>query len=489
MGDRDALATENFVDPRLEGTSIAASVTELIGRTPLVRMRRISEVERLPSVLAMKMETTNPGGSSKDRPALEMILAAERSGELRPGGTIVEPTSGNTGVGLAIVAAQRGYRCVFVMTDKVAPEKIQLLQAYGAEVVVCPVAVAPEDPTSYYSVAARLTVERDAFRPNQYANPANPLAHERTTGPELWEQTAGRITHFVAGAGTCGSLTGTARYLKAQNPAIKIIAADPEGSVFSGGSGRPYLVEGVGEDFFPAAWEPDLYDDVIAITDEESFLTARRVSEIEGILIGGSGGMAVAAAIRVARNAAPDDIVVVFNPDSGRGYLSRVFDDEWMANYGFTRECEQCVGAVLEGRGGMAELLYVNPGDTVRQAIEVMRANGVSQLPVCKNTPPFAAAEVSGSVDELEVMEAIAGDPSVLGTPVEKVMGPNLPTIGVGQKVERAVKMLESAAALLVLSGGRPLGVITRTDILTYFEAVADVPVAATASSSDGARG
>src|SRR5215204_6760310 len=377
-----------MADDRLAGTTIAGSVLELIGKTPLVRLTRISELEGVPSVLAMKMETSNPGGSSKDRPAIAMIDAAERDGVLRRGGTIVEPTSGNTGVGLAIVAAQRGYRCVFVMTDKVAPEKISLLKAYGAEVVVCPVAVAPEDPQSYYSVAERLTNELQAFRPNQYANPANPLAHEKTTGPELWAQTSGRITHFVAGAGTCGSITGVARHLKAQNPAIRIIAADPEGSVFSGGSGRPYLVEGVGEDFFPAAWAPDLYDDVIAISDEESFLTARRVSEVEGILIGGSGGMAVAAAIQVAKRAGPDDIVVVLNPDSGRGYLSRVFDDEWMASYGFLRECEQCVGAVLDTRSATLDsLLYVNPSETVRTAIEKMRANGVSQLPVCKNTP------------------------------------------------------------------------------------------------------
>jgi len=462
-----------MADERLAGTAIADSVLEMIGNTPLVRMKRITEIEHLPCVLAMKMETSNPGGSSKDRPALEMIRAAERDGELRPGGTIVEPTSGNTGVGLAIVAAQRGYRCVFVMTDKVAPEKISLLRAYGAEVVVCPVAVPPDDPESYYSVAARLTDELDAFRPNQYANSNNPLAHELTTGPELWEQTAGRITHFVAGAGTCGTVTGTARFLKAQNPEIRIVAADPEGSVFSGGSGRPYLVEGVGEDFFPAAWEPDLYDDVIAISDEESFLTARRVSEVEGILIGGSGGLAVAAAIQVAKRAGPDDIVVVLNPDSGRGYLSRVFDDQWMATFGFTRECEQCVGAVLDTRGGMAELLYVNPEHSVRDAVELMRANGISQLPVCKNKPPFAAAEIAGSVDELEVMEAISRDPSLWTTPVEKVMGPHLPTIGVGQKVELAVSMLERAPALLVLSGGRPLAVVTRTDILTYFEAVA----------------
>ena len=460
-------------DDRLAGTEIADSVIDLIGNTPLVQLRRLAELEQLPCVLAMKMETTNPGGSSKDRPALEMILAAERDGQLQPGGTIVEPTSGNTGVGLAIVAAQRGYRCVFVMTDKVAPEKISLLKAYGAEVVVCPVAVEPDDPQSYYSVAERLTAERGAFRPNQYANANNPKAHELTTGPELWRQTSGRITHFVAGAGTCGTITGVARYLKAQNPAVQVIAADPEGSVFSGGSGRPYLVEGVGEDFFPAAWDRSVYDDVIAVSDQDCFLTARRVSQVEGILIGGSGGLAVAAALHVARRAGPDDIVVVLNPDSGRGYLSRVFDDEWMANFGFLRECDSCVGAVLETRGTMAELLYVNPGQPVREAITLMKANGISQLPVCKNTPPFAAAEVSGAVDELELMEAISRDATVLGMPVDNVMGPQLPTVGVGQKVERAVEMLETAPALLVLSGGRPLSVITRTDILSYYESMA----------------
>jgi cystathionine beta-synthase len=460
-------------DSRLHGTDIAESVIDLIGHTPLVRLKRISEIHQIPSVLTMKMETTNPGGSAKDRPALEMILAAELDGQLRPGGTIVEPTSGNTGVGLAIVAAQRGYRCVFVMTDKVAPEKVSLLRAYGAEVVVCPVAVPPDDPTSYYKVAERLTFELDAFRPNQYANPNNPVAHTKTTGPEIWQQTGGRITHFVAGAGTCGTITGVARYLKQQNPNIKIIAADPDASVFSGGSGRPYLVEGVGEDFFPAAWAPELYDEIIPISDEESFLTAREVSRAEGILIGGSGGMAVAAAIKVAKRAQPDDIIVVLNPDSGRGYLSRLFDDSWMANYGFLRECDQCVGAVLDTRGETPALLYVNPTHTVREAIEIMRANNISQLPVCKNTPPFAAAEVAGAVDELELMEAVYQDPSVMGMAVEKVMGPKLPTIGVGQKVSLAVDMLDRSPALLALSGGRPLSVLTRTDLLTYFDVLA----------------
>ena len=464
---------DDSLDARLHGTRIADSVIDLIGATPLVRLRKISEKYDIPSVLTMKMETTNPGGSAKDRPALEMILAAERDGLLQPGGTIVEPTSGNTGVGLAIVAAQRGYNCVFVMTDKVAPEKVSLLRAYGAEVVVCPVAVPPDDPSSYYKVAERLTYERNAFRPNQYANPNNPLAHVKTTGPEIWQQTGGRVTHFVAGAGTCGTITGTARYLKQQNPNVRIVAADPDASVFSGGSGRPYLVEGVGEDFYPAAWDPALYDDVIPVSDEEAFLMARDVSRTEGILIGGSGGLAVAAAIKVAKNADPNDIIVVLNPDSGRGYLSRVFDDDWMANFGFLRECDQCVGAVLDTRGDTPSLLYINPSSTVRHAIDVMRANGVSQLPVCKNTPPFAAAEVSGSVDELELMEAIYADPSVMNTEVEKVMGPKLPTIGVGQKVSKAVEMLDRAPALLVLSGGRPLSVLTRSDLLQYFDVVA----------------
>lgn len=452
---------------------IAESVLDLIGNTPLVKLGRLGK--GLPATIVMKMETMNPGGSSKDRPALTMIEAAERDGLLQPGGTIVEPTSGNTGVGLAIVAAQRGYRCVFVMTDKVAPEKVSLLRAYGAEVIVCPVAVPPEDPMSYYSTAERLTREiPGAYRPNQYANPHNAEAHELTTGPEIWRQSAGRVTHFVAGMGTCGTISGTARFLKHMNPNIKVIGADPEGSVFSGGSGRPYLVEGVGEDFFPGNYDATLYDEVIAISDEESFLMARRVAREEGILIGGSGGTAVAAAMRVARAGSRGDLVVVLNPDSGRGYLSRVFNDEWLANYGFTRECDLCVAAVLDARGSMPQLLYVNPSDTVRETIDLMRANGVSQLPVCKNEPPFAAAEVSGAVDELELMDAAFHDPSVLDTPVEKVMGRKLPTIGVGQPLSRVVEMLDAAPALLVLSGGRPVSVLTRSDVLAFLSAVND---------------
>jgi cystathionine beta-synthase len=422
------------------------------------------------------LETTNPGGSTKDRPALEMILAAERDGLLRPGSTIVEPTSGNTGVGLAIVASQRGYKCVFVTTDKVAPEKIDFLRAYGAEVVVCPVAVAPEDPASYYSTAERLVREiPNAFRPNQYANPANPAAHERTTGPEIWAQTAGRVTHFVAGAGTCGTITGTARYLKAMNPAVQVVAADPDRSVFSGGSGRPYLIEGVGEDFFPAAWAPELYDRVVACSDEEAYLMARRVAREEGILLGSSGGLAVAAALKLRAELTPDDLVVVLIPDSGRGYLSRVYNDEWMANYGFLRECELCVAAVLDARGDdMPALLYVNPSHTVRHAIDLMRANGISQLPVCKNEPPFAAAEISGAVDELELMDAVFRDPSAMELPVEQVMGPKLPTVGIGQPVSKVIELMQRSPALVVLSGGQPVSVITRTDVLRFMEVRGD---------------
>jgi cystathionine beta-synthase len=447
---------------------IADSLLDLIGNTPLVRLRRAAE--GLTCQIVAKLETTNPGGSVKDRPAVAMIDAAEREGLLQPGGTIIEPTSGNTGVGLAIVAAQRGYKCIFVMTDKVAAEKVSLLRAYGAEVVVCPVAVEPSDPQSYYSVAERLVRETPgAFRPNQYANEWNPWAHEHSTGPEIWRQTAGRITHFVAGVGTGGTITGIGRYLKAQNPAVQIIGADPAGSVYSGGSGRPYLVEGIGEDFWPTTFDPSLVDRVVAVSDEQSFLTARRVTATEGLLIGGSGGTAVAAALEVGKELGPDDLVVVLIPDSGRGYLSKVFDDDWMAGYGFLRSPGRTVGDVLESRGGdVPALVYVHPDVTVREAVDVMRRHGVSQLPVAKGEPPLAAAEVLGAVTELALMDLAIRDAAVLDTAVEEVMGARLPTIGIGQPVERAVEMLDRAPAIVVLAGGRPHVVLARTDVLRY---------------------
>ena len=447
---------------------IADSVLELIGNTPMVYLRQVTDGLACP--VAVKLETTNPGGSSKDRPALSMIEEAERSGQLKPGGTIVEPTSGNTGVGLAIVAAQRGYDCIFVVTDKVAPEKIDLLRAYGAEVVVCPVAVAPEDPASYYSTAERLVAETpDAFRPNQYANPANPAAHVATTGPEIWQQTDGRITHFVAGAGTGGTLTGVGQYLKSLSADVRIVAADPEGSVYSGGAGRPYLVEGVGEDFWPTTYDPDLVDEVIPISDADSFLTARRVTEREGLLIGGSGGTAVAAGLQLAAGLTADDLVVVLIPDSGRGYLSRVFNDQWMAGYGFLRGDGPVVADVVAAKeGGRPPLLYVQPGERVRNAIELLQRHGISQLPVAKGEMPLAAAEVAGSIDELRIMEAAFNDPDVLDRSVEDVMTPAMPTIGIGQPVELAVQLLDLAPALLVLDGGRPRTVVARADLLSF---------------------
>jgi cystathionine beta-synthase len=447
---------------------IADSLIDLIGDTPLVRLNRVTE--GLACTVVAKLEMLNPGGSVKDRPALAMIEQAERDGLLKPGGTIVEPTSGNTGVGLAIVAAQRGYRCIFVVTDKVAPEKIRLLEAYGADVVVCPVAVEPDDPQSYYSVAERLVRETPgAFRPNQYGNEWNPWAHEQTTGPEIWRQTAGRITHFVAGVGTGGTITGVGRYLKAQSPAVQIVGADPAGSVYSGGSGRPYLVEGIGEDFWPTTYDPSLVDRVVAISDEDSFLMARRVTCDEGLLIGGSGGTAVAAALEVGRELGSDDLVVVLIPDSGRGYLSRVFDQEWMAGFGFLRGGEHTVADIIEGRrGDIPPLVYVNPDETVHRAVNVMRGYGVSQVPVAKGTMPLAAAEILGAVDELNLMDLAFRDPSVMDEQVEKVMGPRLPTIGIGQPLALAVELLDRAAALVVLAGGRPHVVLSRSDVLNH---------------------
>ena len=447
---------------------IADSVLDLIGETPLVRLKRVGE--GLPCPVVAKLETTNPGGSVKDRPALRMIEAAEASGELQPGGTIIEPTSGNTGVGLAIVAAQRGYRCIFVMTDKVSEEKVQLLKAYGSEVVVCPVAVPPEDPQSYYSTAERLMKETPgSYSPNQYFNPTNPLAHEETTGPEIWRQTEGRLTHFVAGAGTGGTISGVGRYLKAQNPDIAVIAADPEGSVYSGGSGRPYLVEGVGEDFWPPTYDREIADEVIAVSDRDSFMMARRVTHEEGLLIGGSCGTAVAAALRVAERLGPDDLVVVLIPDSGRLYLSKVFNDDWMAEYGFLRSDGPTVGEVLQSKTGeIPALVYVRPDETVRDAVNLMRRHGVSQLPVAKNEMPLAAAEVMGSVSELQLMERVFADATILDAPVEGVMSGALKTIGSGQPVELAVQMLDTCGALLVLDGGRPCSILAHSDVLNF---------------------
>src|SRR3978361_215497 len=315
----------------------ANSVLDLIGNPPLVRLSSIAKGYQ-PTIL-VKVEYLNPGGSSKDRIAARIIDAAEAEGKLKPGGTIVEPTSGNTGIGLALVAQQRGYRCVFVLPDKVGEEKRNLLKPYGAEVVVTPTSVAPDSPESYYSVSDRLAREiPGAFKPNQYANPNGPLSHYESTGPEIWRDTDGQVTHFIAGVGTGGTISGVGRYLKEVSEGrVRVIGADPEGSVYSGGTGRPYLVEGVGEDFWPSAYDPTVPDEIIAVSDADSFDMKRRLARGGALLVGGSCGRAVVAAIEVAQKAGPDSLVVVLLPDGGRGYLSKVFNDAWMSSYGFLR--------------------------------------------------------------------------------------------------------------------------------------------------------
>ncbi|GLZ76419.1 cystathionine beta-synthase [Actinorhabdospora filicis] len=447
------------------------SVVDLIGGTPLVRLNKVTEgIEAL--VLA-KVEYVNPGGSVKDRIAVRMIEDAEKAGLLQPGGTIVEPTSGNTGVGLAIVAQQRGYKCVFVCPDKVSEDKQNVLRAYGAEVVVCPTAVDPADPRSYYQVSDRLVREiPGAWKPDQYSNPANPRSHYETTGPELWEQTDGKITHFVAGVGTGGTISGIGKYLKeVSGGKVKIIGADPEGSVYSGGTGRPYLVEGVGEDFWPTTYDTGICDEIVAVSDKDSFDLTRRLAREEGLLVGGSCGMAAEAALRVAREAGPDAVVVVLLPDGGRGYLSKIFNDEWLARYGFLTTAGEgtTIADVLAGKDkDLPELVHVHPTDTVRDAIDILREYGVSQMPVLKAEPPVMTAEVTGSVAERDLLEALFSGRAHLHDRVEGHMSAALPMIGGGEPVGHAVSLLEKHDAALVLVDGKPRGVVTRQDLLAY---------------------
>lgn len=446
------------------------AVTELIGDTPLVRLRKVTE--GIDALVLAKVEYLNPGGSVKDRIARRMIDAAEAEGLLKPGGTIVEPTSGNTGVGLAMVAQQRGYSCIFVCPDKVSEDKRNVLKAYGAEVVVCPTAVDPEDPRSYYSVSDRLARETPGgWKPDQYSNPNNPRSHYEVTGPEIWEQTDHRITHFVAGVGTGGTISGTGAFLKeASGGTVQIIGADPEGSVYSGGTGRPYLVEGVGEDFWPTTYDPKICDEIIAVSDRDAFEMTRRLAREEGLLVGGSCGMAVVAALDVARRAKPDDVIVVLLPDSGRGYLSKVFNDEWMRKYGFLAgEQQQSVGDVLRGKSaGLPDLVHTHPTETVRDAIDIMREYGVSQMPVVRAEPPVMAAEVVGSVTERDLLDALFHVKAHLADAVDAHMSHQLPMVGAGEPVQTAVQALESADAVLVIDDGKPVGVITRQDVLAY---------------------
>jgi cystathionine beta-synthase len=452
------------------------SLTEAMGNTPLLRLKSVTKgVARTANVLA-KIEYLNPGGSVKDRIALRMVERAEQQGKLRKGGVIVEPTSGNTGVGLAIIALERGYHCVFTCPDKVAADKIAVLRAYGAEVVVCPTSVPPDHPDSYYSVARRLAKETaNAWQPDQYANPDNPAAHYHSTGPEIWRQTDGKITHFVAGIGTGGTISGTGRYLKdASDSRVKVIGADPEGSVYSGGSGRPYLVEGVGEDIWPTTFDRNIADEVIAISDADSFGMTRRLAKEEGLLVGGSSGLAVAAALKVAATADPDDVIVVILPDGGRGYLSKIFNDVWMADYGFLRD--QAVGPTVADllaarESNLPALVHVHPDETVAQAIALLREYDVSQLPVVQEEPPLMAAEVAGSVAERDLLDALVSGRARPQDPVSSHMSPALPVLGQGEPVSRAAAALEKSGAALVHVDGKPAAVLTRADLLAYYAA------------------
>ncbi len=452
------------------------SLISLMGNTPLVRLRKVTRqlgVQEPAADVLAKVEYFNPGGSVKDRIALRMVEAAEASGALLPGGTIVEPTSGNTGIGLAIVAAEKGYHCLFVCPDKVSQDKISVLRAYGAEVVVCPTTVSPDHPDSYYSVSDRLARETPGgWKPNQYTNPENPNSHYLSTGPEIWAQTEGRVTHFVAGIGTGGTISGAGRYLKeVSGGRVQVIGADPEGSVYSGGTGRPYLVEGVGEDIWPETYDKSICDQIIAVSDADSFLMTRRLAREEALLTGGSCGLAVVAALRVARQAGPGDVVVVLLPDGGRGYLAKIFSDEWMADYGFlTQEsAEPRVAEVLERKpGALPPFVHAHPDDNVRAVIESMREFDVSQLPVLSAEPPVMAAEVVGSIVERDLLEALVSGKIGPDDVVSGLMSPPLPTVGSGEPVSTAVTALGQAGAALVLVDGKPAGMITRQDILTF---------------------
>ena len=465
----------------------AESILDLVGRTPLVRLTRVTRdlgpAEGQPLILA-KLEALNPGGSVKDRIGLPMIEAAERAGLLKPGGTIIEPTSGNTGHGLAIAAALKGYRCIFVMADKQSTEKQSLLRAYGAEVVLCPTNVDPESPESYYSVAARLA--RDipgAFKPDQYWNMENPRAHEATTGPEIWEQTEGRITHFVASAGTGGTISGIGRVLKAKNPAIQIIGADPEGSVLSGDVARPYLTEGVGEDFFPGTYDASVVDRWVRVSDRDAFAMARRITREEGILAGESCGTAVVAALDEARRImsaaasgggppAGDAVMVVILPDSGRSYLSKLYNDEWMRANGLLGSATEPdrVRDVLTARHGaeIPPVVLARTTDTVAAAIDTLERYGISQMPVSESADD-AVASIVGSISEKGLLERAYRDPTVVERTVGEVMDHSLPTVSESAALDEAFELLsDGAPAVVVLGATRATGVVTKLDLLEF---------------------
>ena len=454
--------------------TIHDSLLDLIGDTPLYRFRAITR--GFACDVVAKLEMLNPGGSVKDRIGIRMIEAAERAGALQPGGTIVEPTSGNTGVGIAMAAAAKGYKCVFTMPDKMSQEKISLLRAYGAEVVIAPTAVPPDHPDSYYRVADRLTEEiPGAFQPNQYFNQANPTTHYETTGPEIWSQTEGRITHFVAGVGTGGTITGTGRYLKERNPAVQIIGADPDGSVYSTEEARPYLVEGVGEDFWPETFDPKVVDRYVTVSDKDSFLAARRVTREEGLLLGGSGGLAVHAALEVASELSEDALMVVLLPDSGRGYLSKLYNDSWMLEHGFldrpgtSARIGEIVAAKRRLEPGLPDLVAVAKDEKVGRAIDLLQSYGISQIPVATSDKPDGVDDIVGSVHERGLLDRVFRDRDAIGRTVGEVMDAPLPVVELRHGIDEVVMDLsQGAEAVVVVDGSKPVGVLSRADLLEF---------------------
>jgi cystathionine beta-synthase len=448
------------------------TVLDLIGGTPIVRLQKIGRGLR--PTLAAKLEYLNPGGSVKDRIGLRMIEAAERDGSLRPGGTIVEPTSGNTGVGLAMAAAIKGYRMVFVMPDKMSQEKVSLLRAYGAEVVICPTAVEPKSPESYYSVSDRLAEEiPGAFKPDQYSNEANPRAHYETTGPEIWEQTGGELAALVVAVGTGGTISGAARYLKERRPDLVVVGADPEGSIYSSERVHPYLVEGIGEDFWPQTFDPSLVDEYVTVSDRDSFLAARRMAREEGILVGGSGGTAVHAALAVAGRFGAEDTVVTLVPDGGRAYLSRFYNDAWMREHGFIERAapsptvEEVIAAKV--RDGIPDLVTIASHHKVGEAIELMQRHSISQLPVVRREPAESLADVIGSLQERGLLDRVFKDPDALNEDVVAVMQPPLAVVEVRESLDRVFADLSGASpAVVVTRDGRPTGMLTRSDLLEF---------------------
>jgi cystathionine beta-synthase len=451
------------------------TVLDLVGNTPIVRLQRIGRnVE--PQLLA-KLEYLNPGGSVKDRIGLALIEAAERDGKLKPGGTIIEPTSGNTGVGLAIAAAIKGYRCIFVMPDKMSQEKISMLRAYGAEVVICPTNVEPDSPESYYSVSDRLAEEiPGAFKPDQYSNMANPQAHYERTGPEIWEQTGGELDALVITVGTGGTISGVGRYFKEQGSKTLIVGADPEGSVYTSPDNvHPYLVEGIGKDTWPKTMDASIVDEWVQVSDADSFHTARRMAREEGLLVGGSGGTAVWAALEIAKRFGPDAQILAMIPDSGRSYLSKFYDDNWMLNHGLLerRTPAPTVGAVLRAKQDEAQdvpgFVVIGSHQKVGEAIELMQRYSISQIPVVRDGESGSLADVVGSLQDRDLLDRVFKNPDALHEDVANAMQPPLATIEAGESLDEVFPTLTGRMnAVVVAREGKPVGVITRSDLLEY---------------------